>query len=271
MSFPLDAYLARIAWTGAARPAADNATLDALVLAHTIAIPFENLDPLRSQPVEVDSDAVATKLINGRRGGYCFEHSRLFADALRAVGYTVRELVARVVWNQPEDAVTPPFHMLLDVDTPDGSRLVDVGFGVFTVTAALRWQPDVEQATPHGPYRLLRNGDEWRLQAFAGEWRPLYRLLRNEMQACDYVAPSYYLSTHPQSLFTQNLILARAGLDRRWTLFNRELSEYRNDGGIARRVLDSDDALIDVLDQVFGLAASTLPDLRARLHTLPLP
>ncbi len=269
MSFPLDAYLARIAWTGAARPPADNATLDALVLAHTIAIPFENLDPIRSRAVEVDSASVAAKLIDARRGGYCFEHSRLFADALRALGFTVRELVARVVWNQPEGLPTPPFHMLLDVDTPDGQRLVDVGFGVFTVTAPLRWQPDVEQATPHGRYRLLLDGEEWWLQAFAGEWRPLYRLRRIEVHACDYVAPSYYLSTHPQSLFTQNLLLARAGADRRWTLFNRELSEYRNDGGIERRVLADNDALISALQDLFGLPVADQPDLLVQLRALP--
>ena len=121
--FPLDAYLARLDWTSAARPVADASTLDALVLAHTMAIPFENLDPLRRKPVAVDSETVAAKLIDARRGGFCFEHGRLFADALRALGYPVRELAARVMWMQPDDALTPQSHMLLDVDTPDGERL----------------------------------------------------------------------------------------------------------------------------------------------------
>ncbi len=93
-AFPLDAYLARIGETVAAGRPADAATLDALVLAHSIAIPFENLDPLCSRAVDIDAATVIDKLIHRRRGGYCFEQGRLFADALRALGYPVRELEA---------------------------------------------------------------------------------------------------------------------------------------------------------------------------------
>lgn len=267
-AFPLDAYLARIGGSVAAGHPVDAATLDALVLAHTVAIPFENLDPLCSRAVDVDAATVIDKLIHRRRGGYCFEHGRLCADALRAFGYPVRELAARVIWNQPEGAITPLSHMLLDVDTPDGPRLVDVGFGGLTVTAGLRWQPRLEQATPHGTCRLLLDGDEWRLQArVAGDWKPLYRLRRIEMHGCDYVAPSYFLSTHPQSLFTGNLMLARAGTDRRWTLFNRELSEYLADGSVGRRTLADPDELLHEIEHRFLLQAGD-PALRSRFEAL---
>ena len=267
--FPLDAYLARLDWTSAARPGADAPTLDALVLAHTMAIPFENLDPLRRKPVAVDSETVAAKLIDARRGGFCFEHGRLFADALRALGYPVRELAARVMWMQPDDALTPQSHMLLDVDTPDGERLVDVGFGGLTVTAGLRWEDGLEQRTPHGAYRLLRRDDYWWLQSqIAGEWKNLYRVRRIDMHGCDYEASSYFLSTHPQSIFTGNLMLARAGVDRRWTLFNRDLSEYRADGSVTRRTLADGDALIATVQDLFGLPVADQPDLLTPLRAL---
>lgn len=267
--FPLDAYLARLDWPAAARPPADAPTLDALVLAHTMAIPFENLDPLRRKPVAVDAATVNAKLIDARRGGFCFEHGRLFADALRALGYPVRELAARVMWMQPDDALTPQSHMLLDVDTPDGARLVDVGFGGLTVTAGLRWEDGLEQRTPHGAYRLLRRDDYWWLQSqIAGEWKNLYRVRRIDMHGCDYEASSYFLSTHPQSIFTGNLMLARAGVDRRWTLFNRDLSEYRADGSVARRTLADGDALIATVQDLFGLPVADQPDLLTPLRAL---
>ena len=269
MSFPLDAYLARIAWTGSDRPAPDAGTLDALILAHTIAIPFENLDPLRSRPVRVDAASVTDKLLTQRRGGYCFEHGRLFADALQALGFPVTELAARVMWNQPEDALTPQSHMLLDVSTPQGPRLVDVGFGGLTVTAGLQWEDRLEQRTPHGAYRLLQRDDYWWLQSLvAGEWKNLYRVRRLPMHGCDYEASSYFLSTHPQSIFTGNLMLARAGADRRWTLFNRELSEYRADGSVARRTLPDAEALIAAVQDLFGLPVADQPDVLARLRAL---
>lgn len=267
--FPLDTYLARIDWTTAAPASCDAATLDALILAHTIAIPFENLDPLRRKPVAVDAATVAAKLIDARRGGFCFEHGRLFADALRALGYPVRELAARVMWMQPDDALTPQSHMLLDVDTPDGARLVDVGFGGLTVTAGLRWEDGLEQRTPHGAYRLLRRDDYWWLQSqIAGEWKSLYRVRRIDMHGCDYEASSYFLSTHPQSLFTGNLMLARAGVDRRWTLFNRDLAEYRADGSVSRRTLADGDALIATVQDLFGLPVADQPDLLTPLRAV---
>jgi N-hydroxyarylamine O-acetyltransferase len=39
---------------------------------------------------------VSTKLIEARRGGYCFEQNALFAAVLEAIGFRVTRLAARV-------------------------------------------------------------------------------------------------------------------------------------------------------------------------------
>ena len=214
----------------------------------------------------VASRSASESAFQSARAAYL--ETRLRADLARqklsALGLDAAEVAAA----QRRDEATPTLSTLrrYELRAPLAGRVVerrvDVGFGVFTVTAPLRWQPDVEQATPHGRYRLLLDGEEWWLQAFAGEWRPLYRLRRIEVHACDYVAPSYYLSTHPASHFTGNLMLARAGRDRRWTLFNRELSEYRGDGSVARRTLEDADAVIAALRDTFALPLDDQPELR---------
>jgi len=93
-SFDLSAYLDRI---GLKQPPPATAEgLAQVQRAHRLAIPFENLDVILGRGIRIDSASVFAKLVTARRGGYCFEQNRLFEDALIALGFTVRPLLARV-------------------------------------------------------------------------------------------------------------------------------------------------------------------------------
>ncbi|MEV3923618.1 arylamine N-acetyltransferase family protein [Actinomadura coerulea] len=83
----LPAYLKRIGHDGGTAPTA--ATLRALHRAHVTSIPFENLEIMLGRPVDLSLDAVQAKLVERPRGGYCFEHNRLFAAVLERLGYEV--------------------------------------------------------------------------------------------------------------------------------------------------------------------------------------
>lgn len=76
----LDAYLARIGYSGPRSPSRE--ALRALHESHVGSIPFENLDLLLGKGVALDLAALQAKLVAGRRGGYCFEHNTLFRAAL---------------------------------------------------------------------------------------------------------------------------------------------------------------------------------------------
>ncbi len=92
--------------------------------------------------------------------------------ALKALGFSVTGLAARVLWGQPEDAITPRSHMLLRIELDGKTYLADVGFGGLTQTGPLLLVPGLEQETPHEPFRILETGDHFRMQASTGdEWR----------------------------------------------------------------------------------------------------
>ena len=97
--FRLDAYLARIGFGGA--PAPDLATLAAIHAAHVNAIPFEGLDPLFGRPVKLDLASLQDKLVDSRRGGYCFEQNAVLKAALETIGFKVVGLGGRVRWMSP--------------------------------------------------------------------------------------------------------------------------------------------------------------------------
>ncbi|UCD67344.1 MAG: arylamine N-acetyltransferase [Betaproteobacteria bacterium] len=122
------AYLERIAYQGTLAP--DYATLEALHLARATHIPFENLDILLDRPILLDLGSLQSKLVDARRGGYCYEHNALFASVLREIGLSVTPLAARVRHRQA--TLLPRAHMCLWVRIDDADWIVDTEASVET-------------------------------------------------------------------------------------------------------------------------------------------
>lgn len=265
--FDLDAYLDRIRFTGARTPTLD--TLAEIHVRHPEAIPFENLNPFLGWPVRLDAAALQQKLVRDGRGGYCYEHNLLLGHALGALGFQPRGLAARVMWNVTADRVMPRTHMLLLVTIGGEPYAADVGFGGLTLTAPLRLAADVEQPTPHEPFRLIRSGDAFAMEARVGAaWMPLYCFGLEEHLQADYEVTSWYLSNHPESHFVTGLIAARTEPGRRYTLRNTELAIHPTGGGTQRRTLSSAAAVRAALEEIFRVAVPRGPEVDAALGRL---
>jgi N-hydroxyarylamine O-acetyltransferase len=256
----LDAYLHRIGYNGARTPTLD--TLSAVQLHHTTAIAFENVNPLMRWPVPLDIPSLEAKLVHGGRGGWCFEHNALFMKALESLGFSVTPLAARVLWNVPEGVVTTRGHMLLKVSVTGSDYIADVGFGGQTLTGPLRLEGDIEQSTPHEPCRLLHAGEQYTLESkVAGNWKAMYRFDLQPQLLQDYEVSNHFLCTHPSSHFLKRLFVARPTLDRRYGLLNSRLSIHRLDGPSEHITLTTVAELRRVLDETFGLALPTTPEV----------
>lgn len=267
-SIDLGGYLRRIGLLSAESP--DLQTLRALVAAHAATIPFENLNPFLGLPVDLELAAVERKLVQDGRGGYCFEQNLLLGEALRAIGFEVTNLAARVLWNQPADAITARSHMLLRVELEDRSWLVDVGFGGMTLTGVLQLEQRLEQVTPHEPFRLLECDGDWYMQArLPAGWKTLYRFDLQQQYPIDYLASNYFLSTHPDSHFVTGLTAARAEPGRRLALRNREFALHTANGETTRRMLRSATEIREVLENDFLIRLPPHPELDRRLDSLP--
>lgn len=263
----LDAYFARIGYTGPRAPTLD--TLRALHLAHPLAIPFETLDTFSGRPVALDVESLQRKLLDERRGGYCFEHNLLFSHVLRALGFEVVALAARVVWMRPDDGQQARTHMLLFAQLGDGGYFCDVGFGGLTLTAPLRLDPDVPQQTPHEQCRVRRRGRELALEArVRGEWQPMYRFDLQEQTPVDIEVLNHYVATHVKSPLHGTLLAARPAADRRFALRNNQLAVHHLDGETERRELRSASELRDVLEEIFGIAVPSDPRVTTALERL---
>jgi N-hydroxyarylamine O-acetyltransferase len=262
----LKAYFARVGYAGAPDPTLE--TLQVLHWLHPAAITFENLDPLMKRPVRLHLDALMTKLVAQRRGGYCYEHNTLFTAVLRSLGYCVVTLAARVQWGAPKGVVRPRSHMLLRVELPHGSYIADVGFGLLTLTAPLQLRSDLEQPTPHGLHRLVCVGDEFQLQVrLTDNWAPIYQFSLQEQLPVDWEVQNWFTSTHPDSTFTNSLMAARPVDDLRYALLNDRLSIHRPDGTVERRIARSVPELALFLHRFFDISPPSASDKLLRRFT----
>jgi N-hydroxyarylamine O-acetyltransferase len=244
----LDAYCRRIEYTGDRHPTVK--TLMDLHLAHATHIPFENLDVMLKRPIRIDLESIESKLVRGRRGGYCFEQNLLFAAVLRQIGFPVTLLAARVRLNAHR--LLPRTHVCLAVEAEGDRWLADLGFGSFGLLVPIPLAPAEYQQFAWS-YRLGLEPDVWVLQALiGGNWQDLYVFTNEPQLPVDFVPPNHYVSTHPDSRFVQTLTVQRVAPDVRKLLKNTELITT-TPAGDGRRTLRSGAELLEVLSAEFAL------------------
>jgi N-hydroxyarylamine O-acetyltransferase len=232
----LDAYLRRTGYDGDLAPTAD--TLRALHRAHVDAIRFENLDVVLGRGIAVDLDSVQAKLVERRRGGYCYEHGVLFAAVLERLGFPVERMLARVGGEELERPRAPT-HMTLRAHA-DGERwLADVGFGS-GLLEPLRFDDPGPQRQGAWTFEVASTGPRsWALREWrSGQWLTRYSFDEQRLHAADVVMANHFTATFPRSPFVGKPVLIRRDEESIRSLIDRRLTVERADGSVDERDVD---------------------------------
>ena len=251
-------YLDRI---GAAAPIrADLAALGVLVCAHLDRVPFENLDvQLGRVPLETVDD-IFDKVVNQRRGGWCYEVNTLFGVLLADLGYAVTRLSGDVR-RGGDVAERPGNHLCLRVDL-DQPYLVDVGFGG-SITAPLALAPGAGVDGPYAIHLAHVGGDRWTFDETVGEGAPFgFDFTTGSGDESMLAAMRSALAREDWSPFVQNLVMQLRRGDTHWTLRGRVLSQLTS-AGKTTRLLESADELAAVGRDIFGME---LPEVEQLWH-----
>jgi N-hydroxyarylamine O-acetyltransferase len=250
-------------------PAPTLETLRQLQLRHTGVFPFENLTTLSGEPVLIDLPSIERKVLHDGRGGYCYELNNLFLALLQELGFDARAISGRVVMGQPEGAWTARTHRLSLVIIDGVRYITDVGFGGMVPTAPLLLDSRAEQLTPHEPYRIDLHVDGFTLRAnVAGEWRAMYIFDLQRQEDIDFAVGNWYVSTHPESSFVKQLMVARTGEGWRRTLNNGSFAIHRIGHDSERRQIADVHSLIELLHREFGIQAPEHGQLNGMLDRL---
>ena len=231
----------------------DLTSLQHIHTAHVGSIPFENLDILLGCPIRLEIESLRAKLIDQRRGGYCFEQNTLFLAVLRELGFDARAVEARV--RAGAVAIRPRTHMAIIVSLAGRDWLVDVGFGG---EGPIEPVPMTGLAVAQGglEYRVTTNGATRILQMrAAADWTDQYAFVPGEVHPVDFEMANWFTSTYPQSPFVRTLTAQRATRDARYVLRYPHYSEIRGGSASAREISRAE--LMPMLREVFLI---DLPD-----------
>lgn len=255
----LGAYMARIGYEGPLAPTHE--TLCALHRAHLTSIPYENLDIHLGRTLTLDRDAAFAKLVDDKRGGWCFEMNGTFGWVLESLGFDVR-YVAGAVRRADRGASALDSHLVLVVTT-DRPSIVDVGFG-----------DGFFEPLPLAPGRyrrhslefaVSRDGDWWRVHNHEHGGATSYDFTLEPRSLESFAATCHALQTSPDSSFVRTAVCGRYGDHGLVVLRGAVLREVMN-GFLSTRVIADADDYGRVLTERFHLAAAEFGPLWPAVH-----
>lgn len=242
-------YLRRMGYEGSVRK--DRQTLNRLIRAHLEGVPFENLDvcDLGKVPSLNEGD-LFEKIVERRRGGYCFELNTLFLELLRTLGFTVYPVAVRVLWNR--DVFPPISHMALVAQLSDGKYLCDVGYGGPGPKGLLRLEPSVQEIAEER-FRVREVSEDFRVERLHdGAWKAVLQLHDQPFCQQDFQVLNFYCAVNPLVIFSHRRVVNLCTPGGSLALTDMELVIREGEQTIRRRLQDEAE-LKACLKEEFGL------------------
>ncbi|MCT9004245.1 arylamine N-acetyltransferase family protein [Streptomyces rhizosphaerihabitans] len=267
-----DAYLRRIGAQHPAWPTSD--VLRELQLRHLLTVPFENLSIHLGEEIVLEEKRLLDKVVDARRGGFCYELNGVFGALLASLGFDVTYLAARVYGDEGELGI-PYDHLALRVRTVDGGDwLTDVGFGAHS-HYPLSFMERGEQRDPAGMFRVVESGPDAAgvrgvggsreredLDVYLGDKRQ-YRLEVRPRVLGDFAVGAWWQSTSPLSHFTRSLVCSRVTKDGgRITLSGRNFTVSTADGTKEVSELATDEEVLATYRERFGIELDRVPEVK---------
>ena len=226
-------------------------TLRLLQRQHLLNVPFENLD-IHWKRIVLDTDKFCKKIVEEKRGGFCYELNGLFNELLQDVGFETRLVSARVC-NPKTKVFGPEFdHMMIVVSMGDEEFVADVGFGDF-VAEPLRIDPDIEQTDREGVFVVREDEDVFVVaKKVGGAWEPECRFGNAGRQLSEFAGMCEFHQTSPDSHFTKGRICSLMTENGRKTLTEKSFIVTVN-GAKTETAVESTEEFDRILKQEFQI------------------
>ncbi|XP_041038068.1 arylamine N-acetyltransferase, pineal gland isozyme NAT-10-like isoform X2 [Carcharodon carcharias] len=249
-------YLARIGYRGPTEPTLEN--LMAIHHCHLLSVPFGSLAIHCGEGIVPELPRLYRKIVEERRGGFCYELNSLFAWLLEELGYPLR-LLSGQVRSPITGRFGPPFDHLLILAQPGGrSWLCDVGFGRAFRTP-LPLEAGRPQAQENGVFELGLEAGAWHLRrrqlGGQGAGDTLYRFTLEGRRREDFGPMCEYHQRSPSSVFACKAFCSLQLPQGMVTYMGRRLIETEYSAGGERQVTTrlTEEQIPLVLRERFGI------------------
>lgn len=207
----------------------DIAFLNELQSKHIAQYSFNSLSVVLGQELPLDVESLFTKIVQRRRGGYCFEHNKLVFSVLATLNFDVRLLLAKVIYNQVIEVARTHRVTLLSLAGED--YIVDTGFGHLGARFPVKIELGLVQYQGNDQYRIIKNiKDEYCYQVLKDdEFFTLYTFDLHNYTESDCLLSHFYSHKHPNAAFVNNLVVCRKFSDEIKSLRNGEYHHLKGD------------------------------------------
>jgi N-hydroxyarylamine O-acetyltransferase len=256
----IEKYFDRIKYNGSPTPCFE--LLKQLQQQHLLNIPFENLDIHWKIPIELDTDKIFDKIVNKKRGGFCYELNSLFYMLLVSIGFEARMISARVYDNNVKEFGREYDHLAIIVRLEDNDWLVDVGFGEFSFSP-LRIVPDEIKSDKRGRFMITKKQQDALIvnKASGNEWVPEYLFTLRDRRLSEFEEMCRFHQFSPESHFTGKRVCSvlTDGGKRRISISDNKIKVTGING--AKEIPIGDDAEFEKLLWKYFKIKAKLPGL----------
>ena len=223
---------------------------------HLATFPFSNLGVLLHENLSLEAPVLFDRVVQRKRGGYCFEHNKIFFEVLKSLGFQCDIALGRVLHNRDIDV--PRTHRITKIALADNNYIVDVGFGPLCPREPLRLDSDEPQDQGDAIYRIIQPElGRYFLQKIAVDgWFTLYSFDNGMYTEADCLCGHHYSSTHPDAVFVNNLVVSRKSYDDVRFIRNGEFHRSSS-GETTITKISSKKCLAVILMQEFGITLTS--------------
>jgi N-hydroxyarylamine O-acetyltransferase len=234
---------------------ADAENLKSLQRRHLRRVPFENLDIHWKRPINLDIDAFFRKIVDQKRGGFCYELNGLLALMLGELGFQCKMISARVSHGDGRFGAEYD-HLAILTKIGDDEFLTDAGFGDFPAEP-LKFVLDLEQSDENGVFKIRKYDDDYFevVKKADDEWRSEYIFNDAARKLPEFAAMCHFHQTSPDSHFTRGKVCSLMTETGRKTLTDKKYIETANSVKIEIDV-QSEEQFNRILEREFEIRSS---------------
>lgn len=238
--------------------------LNCLVEAHQKQIPFEDIDVYQQKlPISLEVQKLYEKIVEKRRGGYCFEMNGLFITLLRTLGYNAWSCYCRVVRGGTQ--LRPVSHCGNLVCMEGKHYFCDVGFGGPMPSGAVLLESGRHQIIgqeeywpvkeEHGWWGLMRmrKGQQDDFDSRSSHGEQLELMFQTSMaDPLDFLPLSAYVSERPESVFRMKF-MANIRTNSGYKDISDMVFSIKENGEVTRYELEDEQQREKILREHFGI------------------